>query len=579
MDSSEFSTAVERIRNKLLLSHVVGQDVQLKKKGREFVGCCPFHNEKTGSFFVNDDKGTYYCFGCGAFGDIFEYVMKKRGLQFMQAVEMLADIAGIKLPEKREHGDGCSTQRKVLQKAAEFFKANLDDRSKRYCASRGIDQQIIEKFSIGFAPQNSDLLLDYLKESGFGLQDIIKSGLFLSSKNRQVCYFKNRLTFPIFDKKGWPIAFGGRSIQGSQTPKYLNSPETELFQKKETLYAYNIAVKNASKDLPFIIVEGYIDTVMMHKHGFNTAIASMGTAISAEHLLVIWKHSNEPIICLDGDQAGYNAMAKIAFLAMKYLQPGKSLRFCMIPEGNDPDSYINKYGRDEMQKRLEDSIYLVDFIWEYFLNQFNTLLHKTPEKIAEWKINTITCINEIQNIDIKKLYRSEIESKIYATLRSPKSPFSKKKNIVQNPVIDKKEKILLREATLLYILVVRPSVVSSVIEELTAVEFSNCSFRKLRDYVVNKSESADFLEREIQEEVAMAMTVASRSCDVSNMDDSEVLNFWKGIFEFGFSQKIHDMDILSAKKDCNDDMNDSTWNRLKALKIDSINRKKKPKIN
>jgi DNA primase len=204
---------LNQIREKVPLSKIVGQDVALKKKGREFVGNCPFHNEKTGSFFVNDDKGTYYCFGCGTSGNIFNYIMEKRGLQFMQAVELLAEIAGVKLPEKSEYGGRFENQQKILQKALEFFKTNLNSDVTQYCINRGINQELIEKFSIGYAPQDGDFLMNYLKKSGFEISDILRSGLFLQRDNRAICYFKDRLMFPVFNRQGWPIAFGGRVIK------------------------------------------------------------------------------------------------------------------------------------------------------------------------------------------------------------------------------------------------------------------------------------------------------------------------------------------------------------------------------
>ncbi|MDR0942005.1 MAG: DNA primase [Holosporales bacterium] len=568
--------ALNQIREKVPLSRIVGQDVALRKKGREFVGNCPFHNEKTGSFFVSDEKGAYHCFGCGASGDVFSYVMEKRGLQFMQAVELLAGIAGVKLPEKAEYGNKFENQQKILQKALEFFKENLNDNIIQYCVGRGINRELIEKFSIGYAPFNGKPLMDYLKKSGFEVSDILSSGLFLQRDNKTICYFKERLIFPVFNKKGWPIAFGGRAVKKDVVPKYLNSPETELFQKKETLYAYNIAVKNVSKDNQFIVVEGYVDVVMMHKHGFNTTVASMGTALTAEHLAKIWRYSNEPIICLDGDEAGYNAMVKAAVLAMKYIQPGKSLKFCLIPNGDDPDSFLNSQGKEAMEELIANSAYLIDFIWERFRSILESLQCKTPEKIAEWKGSVVDCVNNIQNSDVKRLYRAEINDRIYRLLRTKNNNSAALRNAVRLSVsVDKRRKTLLREATLLYIIIMRPSVVVNVAEKLSSVEFSRDEFRKIRDYIVGVYDQVNFSKCGLDKEIAFISSIASRSCNLNDMDDSAVLNFWKSIFELGFSKKQQIKDILSAKKDCGEELNSSTWRRLKALKIDSIDKTKK----
>jgi len=572
MATSEFNIAIARIKEKIPLSQIISRDVTLQKKGNEFVGNCPFHTEKTGSFFVNDNKGTYYCFGCGVSGDVFEYLIKKHGLQFIQAAERLAEIAGVKLPEKKSQNYISEEKIKVLQKALEFFKEALKESTYalQYCKEREINDELIEKFSIGYAPLDSEVLLNFLKKT-FNIKDIIASDLFSQKENRLVPKFRDRLIFPVFNKKGWPIAFGGRGIKKDAIPKYLNSSESELFQKREVLYGYNLALKNVTADNPFIIVEGYMDVVKMHKYGFNTSIASMGTALSPEHLVKIWRYSNEPIMCLDGDKAGYKAMVRVALLALNYLEPGKTLRFCILPDDDDPDSFLKKHTQTEMKILLDSSDYLIDFVWNHFLEELKSLDRKTPEKIAEWKKNIYSYINQIQNIDIKSLYKNEISNRIYGLLKNKSL-----KNISSfNPqFVDKKEKILLREASLLYILIMYPSIVSSVIEELSSVEFINESFESLRNYIVENYDNINSGIEKFEKIVNIVKNTAGRSYAHSNLDEKSALDLWRNIFKIGVYKNLYKKELKIAKTECEGEMSASNWDRLKALKLDSISKKK-----
>ncbi|MDR2666781.1 MAG: DNA primase [Holosporales bacterium] len=571
---NNLNTVTAMIKEKILLSRIIGQDVVLRKKGREFVGNCPFHNEKTASFFVNDDKGTFYCFGCGASGDIFEYLGKKHGLHFTQALEKMAEMAGVKLPEKRQN-DYLKNQQRILQEAMKFFQLNLtkDRHVLDYCNKRGINKELIDKFSIGYSTADETLLVKHVRNMNFSADEILQSGIFLKKVNGVTSRFKNRLMFPVCNTSGIPIAFGGRILQKDGIPKYLNSAETVMFQKKETLYGYNIAVKNVTNENPFIVVEGYMDVIMMHKFGFNTTIASMGTAISIEHLAKIWRYSDEPIVCLDGDSAGHNAMIKIAMLAIQYIQPGKSLRFCLLPSGNDPDDFLRNNTATAMTQLLSDSLYLVDFIWLYFAGIFDDMKNKTPEKIAKWKMEVTACIDGIQNVDIRKLYKNEINERIFSILKQHGNKGRKIKRCVPPSFVNKTEKILLREAFLLYILMKYPSVISSVVEKLATVIFANDEFERLKSYIVEYGDSADFENCGFVKAIASVKRLSIKNSCFSKLEDVDVLELWNDVFDLSFSQKAHLNDINAAKKDCNEALSTSSWERLKALKMAILHRK------
>ena len=574
MSGFGLNSVLNLMKERVSLSRIVRQDVVLQKKGREFVGHCPFHNEKTGSFFVNDDKGTFYCFGCGASGDIVEYLMRKRGIQFMQAVEILSEMSGIKMPEKAEyHADTFQNQQNILQKVMEFFKDNLklSGDATTYCQRRGINRELIDKFNIGYAPKDMYALLNSLKEAKFSYEEILNSGVFVEKDGKLIVRFRDRLMFPVFNKKGLPIAFGGRSIHKDVTPKYINSPETAMFQKRETLYNYNVAIKNISKTVPFILVEGYMDVVMMDKYGFSTAVASMGTAFSSQHLAKLWQYSNCPIICLDGDSAGYNAMVKIAFLALPYLQPGKSLKFAKIPGDDDPDSFLKNHPKSEMDDLIAKSQNLIDFIWEHFSKTLNDMNNQTPENIAEWKREIFNHIDEIQNVDIKSLYKQDIRKRIFGLLG--KNNVSNSNKNKQRPHlalrIDKNEKILLHDAALLYILILRPSVIPIVVEELATVEFSDKNFERLRQCMVECLEVPNTSSfEEIKQELER---VAGRFCDCEEMPEEGVVELWRDIFNFGIARERIAEDVKTAKNECETQFDDVTWNRFKALKLNFFN--------
>lgn len=570
MADSRINTVLNLMKERVSLSQIVRQDVTLQKKGREFVGRCPFHNEKTGSFFVNDDKGTFYCFGCGASGDVIEYLMRIKGIQFTQAVELLSEISGIKLPERAQCGnDSIQRQKSILQKIMEFFKSNLwlSSEAINYCKRRGLEKEIIDKFSIGYAPKESYLLLNCLKDAKFSPDDILNSGVFVEKEGKLICRFRNRIMFPVVSKKGEPIAFGGRGIQKDAQPKYINSPETTIFQKRETLYGYSLAIKNISKIAPFILVEGYMDVVMMSKHGFNTAVASMGTSFSSQHLAKLWQYSDDPIVCLDGDSAGYNAMVKIAFMALSYLQPGKSLRFCRIPGNDDPDSFLRNHPRAEMEHLLSKSENLIDFIWEHFSKTFLEMVNKTPENIAEWKREIFMHVDEIQNADIKSLYKQGMKTRILSLLgklNNAKHYFygHKKSLSVQ---VDKREKMLLREAVLLYILVSRPSVIPVVVEELASVEFFDKNFEHLRQCILANPDSLNFDED--CETISKIGQIASEFCNCREMSDTDVVELWRDVFNCGVAKERVAEDLKVAKSECETSFDEETWNRFKALKL------------
>lgn len=375
---------IDRIRDILATSEIVGKRVVLKNKGREHQGLCPFHNEKTPSFTVNDEKGFYHCFGCGAHGNIFDFVMRTEGLNFPETIEKLGLEAGLEMPKpdkfQAEKYDKYAKLLRCAKEAANWFQGNLGKTigagARDYLQKRGLTQETIEIFQLGFAPNSKGDLQKHLASKGFSLTEMQAIGVIKNDYE----YFRGRVIFPITNRKGEPIAFGGR-ILGEGEPKYLNSPETEIFKKRSTLYGKAIARKNVYDTGELLVTEGYMDVISLNQAGFKNAVAPLGTSVSNEHLEELWKMADTPTMCLDGDNAGTKAMLRVANLAMPMLQAGKSLKFVTLPAGQDPDDVARK-NPENFRALIGDAKPLGKVVYE---SERNDIGVDTPEQKAALK--------------------------------------------------------------------------------------------------------------------------------------------------------------------------------------------------
>ena len=322
---------LDELRARLPVSEVVGRKVRLLRKGREHSGLCPFHNEKTPSFTVNDEKGFYHCFGCGAHGSVIDFAMETEGLSFPEAVEKLAGQAGLQVPqsspEERERAKVRSTLYDVLEQVCDWYEDQLTRPGGRqaydYLKQRGFTDETIGRFRLGFAPDGRGKLLQAMESRGIERRQLVEAGLIKLPEGGgdPRDYFFNRVMFPITDGRDRVIAFGGR-ILGDGQPKYLNSPETPLFHKGRNLYNYAMA-REASKDAGTVIVaEGYTDVIALAQAGLPNAVAPLGTALTEEQIGLLWRIADEPVLCFDGDNAGERAALRAAERAMPILKPG-----------------------------------------------------------------------------------------------------------------------------------------------------------------------------------------------------------------------------------------------------------------
>lgn len=362
---------LDELRNRVTVSSVVGRRVRLIRKGREFQGLCPFHNEKTPSFTVNDAKGFYHCFGCGAHGDAIRFLTDSVGIGYVDAVTQLAQEVGLPLPKLDKKAEQkaayAASLYDVMEMACNYYQAVLarpeGRQAREYLHSRGINETLVRGFRLGFAPDHFTALKAALEKQGVTEAQLKAAGL-LTEKPGKASYdkFRNRIIFPITDGKHRVIAFGGR-VLGEGLPKYLNSPETELFHKGDILYNMAQAKEAAYQTGQLVVAEGYMDVIALHKAGITQAVAPLGTAITESQLALLWRFAKEPVLCLDGDNAGKRAMVRAAMLALPLLKPGYSLAFVLLPKGMDPDDIVRREGAVALKEYLANPLPLSEVLW------------------------------------------------------------------------------------------------------------------------------------------------------------------------------------------------------------------------
>ena len=405
---------LDELRARLPVSEVVGRRVRLRKAGREWKGLSPFNKEKTPSFFVNDQKAMWFDFSSGKNGNIFDFLMLTEGVSFPEAVERLAQQAGIPLPVMTREAQAQEERRKslhdIVELAAKFFETTLASyagaRGRGYLLDRGIHAPTQLKFRLGYAAADQYALKEHLGAAKIPVEDMIEAGLVVSGEEIAVPYdrFRDRVMFPIADWRGRVIAFGGRALDKEVSAKYLNSSETPLFHKGATLYNIADARKAAHEGAPVIAVEGYIDVIAMVTAGFEATVAPLGTALTAEQLALMWRMADEPVLCFDGDDAGRRAAYRAVDLALPLLKPGKSLKFAALPDGQDPDDLARSGGRDAIEDVLAAARPLAHVLWarESEAGPFDT-----PERRAALEARISQVTTTIADEAVRRYYKQD----------------------------------------------------------------------------------------------------------------------------------------------------------------------------
>ena len=410
---------LDELKARLPVSEVVGRRVKLVRSGREFKGLSPFNKEKTPSFFVNDQKQAWFDFSSQKNGSIFDFVMETEGVSFPEAVERLAQMAGVPLPKVSPEDERRDARRKtlhdVMELAAKFFEATLASRAgakaRGYLADRGLDSATQLKFRLGYATNERFALKEHLGSHGIPVEDMVEAGLLVSGDDIPLPFdrFRDRVMFPITDLRGRVIAFGGRALEKDAPAKYLNSPETPLFHKGATLYNIAAARQAAHDGATVVAVEGYVDVIAMVTAGFPATVAPLGTALTEDQLALLWKMADEPVLCFDGDNAGVRAAYRAVELAMPRLKPGKSLKFALLPQGQDPDDLVRSAGRDAVNDVIGAARPLAAMLWA---RETEGHTFETPERRAalEARINEVTA--GIADDSVRKYYRQDFSARL-----------------------------------------------------------------------------------------------------------------------------------------------------------------------
>src|SRR6195256_5358254 len=431
---------LDELRARLPVSEVVGRRVKLRKAGREWRGLSPFNQEKTPSFFVNDQKMAWFDFSSGKNGSIFDFVMMTEGLSFPEAVERLATQAGMTLPKVSQEDEVRDQRRKslveVVELAAKFFEAALASRvgakARGYLADRGLDPAMQVKFRLGYAPAERFALKEYLGKEGVSVEDMVESGMLVAGDDIPVPYdrFRDRVMFPITDVRGRVIAFGGRALEKDVPAKYLNSPETPLFHKGGTLYNIANARAAAHKGAPVIAVEGYVDVIAMVSAGYEATVAPLGTALTADQIALLWKMADEPTLCFDGDRAGRGAAYRAVDLALPLLKPGKSLKFASLPEGSDPDDLVRSGGRAAIEEVISAARPLAHVLW---MRETEAGSLDTPERRAAFEARIGEVTGAIGDDTVRKYYRREFGDRLRQLFAGDERPKMRQKQGRSDP--------------------------------------------------------------------------------------------------------------------------------------------------
>ncbi|MGR3563947.1 MAG: DNA primase [Heliomarina sp.] len=413
---------LDELRSRASLSQVVGRkvvwDTRKSNQGKgDMWSPCPFHHEKTASFHVDDRKGFYYCFGCHAKGDAIGFIKDTENVSFMEAVEILAREVGMPMPARdpqaQKKMDRRSELAEVMEEAVRFFRLQLNTGNagpaRDYLAGRGLGEEALQRWEIGFAPNGWQVLWDHLRGKGIAEDLILGAGLAKPSSKGGKPYdtFRNRIMFPIRDPRGRCVAFGGRAMDPDDNAKYLNSPETELFDKGRTLFNHGPAREAAGKGQPLIVAEGYMDVIALDTGGFGASVAPLGTAITENQLQLLWRISSEPIIALDGDTAGLRAAMRLIDLALPLLEAGQSLRFALMPEGQDPDDLLRAKGPDAVRAVLDEAMPMVRLLWQ---RETEGRVFDSPERKAALDKVLREKIKLIRDPSIRAHYGQEIKN-------------------------------------------------------------------------------------------------------------------------------------------------------------------------
>lgn len=476
---------MDELRRRVSLSSVIGKRVKLISRGNRMIGLCPFHQEKTPSFHVRDEDGYYHCFGCGVSGDAISFLREQESMSFIDAIHHLAEMAGMTVPEQQklspEEREQRNSMAQMLEDAARFFEQALHKdiaiHAKSYLEKRQVSLASQTRYRIGYAPASG--LLPFLEELGYKPEDIIAAGLVRRSTRDQTLYdnFRNRLMFPIRNPRGEVIAFGGRALGEDQEPKYLNSADSPMFHKKLVLYGLKEARERIKDGLPVIVSEGYMDAIAIDQYQVAGAVAPLGTALTEEQMMLIWKSTDAPYLCFDGDAAGQRAAARTLLRLLPILEPGKTVRVMRLPKGKDPDDLLKAGGGDALRQIMEASDSFADSLWHTTSMDFD--LSKAEQKAKFWQVMR-DHIRQINNPAMRDSLGDDIRARISA-MRGQSQP-----NLNGGKIIGKRHAQStenLRPSIIMAILLHQPELIHDVHEDLVRLDIKDRLAKKMLNII------------------------------------------------------------------------------------------------
>lgn len=517
---------LDEIRDRVPISSVIGMRVTWDKRKTnaprgDYWACCPFHGEKSPSFHCEDRKGRYHCFGCSVSGDHFKFLTELDGMSFPEAVEKIAEMAGVPMPvrdaqeERREKERASLTD--VMEMATVFFQERLQGaegaKARAYLRDRGLTPATQQSFRLGYAPDSRNALKEYLAARGVPKADIEACGLVRHGDDIPVSYdwFRDRIMFPIPDSRGKIIAFGGRALAPDALAKYMNSPDTELFHKGNVLYNFARARKALAKGGTVIAVEGYMDVIALAQVGFENVVAPLGTALTENQLELLWRMAGEPVLCFDGDKAGLKAAWRAADLALPSVQPGRSARFALLPEGKDPDDLVRADGPDAFRAVLSEARPLADLLWA---RETAGGVFETPERRAELEKTLRELTGRIRDESTRYHYQQEMRERVLAffgSQRGPRPPGGRgggrgqgrpaaggqfaagaggrtaiSESLSQSPLVKRgNEGMSVREATIIVALINHPALIDENFEHVEFLDLANSDLMRLHAAILD----------------------------------------------------------------------------------------------
>ena len=582
---------LDEIKLRLKVSQVVGKSIQLKKRGKEFIGLSPFKNEKSPSFTINDEKEFYHCFSTGEHGNIFDFLMKTKSIGFGEAVRTLAAEAGMQ-PYRFSNFDKKKDLRfqnykNIFKDYSNYFHQQLFQKNNKeasdYLLNRGLNKNIVDEFQLGYVPWKNSFYDELLKK--YTEEDINLTGLYYKNDNtgKYVDRFNSRIIFPVNNIIGDTIAFGGRIIRESKLAKYINSPETEFYKKGNMIFNLDKAKNSRAETNEVIIVEGYMDVVSVYSSGIKNVIANSGTALTERQIDLIWKFFANPIVCLDGDESGQKAALRIAEKLFPLINERNKIYFSIMPEGKDPDDYIKQNGKEELLNLLKDKQIIQSYIWNYHLSKID---QNDPFEISKFEKEIKKLSYSIQDDTLKKYVLEDFLEKIkrLTPIQTSKKNYNYTKyNKIKNYQILKETKILhqkrknlsktqIIEFSILFIILNYFEIASKKLEELSEIDFLSEKNENLKNAIIatlTEGNSKDIMQEkisneykdlsvEIRENSNMQMTTKGKT-------DQDIIDLLSELIH-DFKKQLNLKKIESLEKELINNLDENSYSELIKLK-------------